>query len=140
MAGSEIYRSLSLRSIRVLILEPSNRHEDPLRGSPTEVELPPATWFQEMADFLALDYLDTVFRERSLPRILTSKWDPERIDRDTISRYEALSYVWGSPTRDHSIWCNGNSIFVTVNCDQALRHLRYKTKKRVLWVDAICIN
>ncbi|PMD32055.1 HET-domain-containing protein [Hyaloscypha variabilis F] len=55
-------------------------------------------------------------------------------------RYEALSYVWGSPTADDPISCHGEELFVTANCVAAMRRLRHWRKHRVLWIDAICIN
>lgn len=56
------------------------------------------------------------------------------------SPYEALSYVWGAPTGDCEIICEGKVLLVTANCVSALKHLRYGRKERILWVDAICIN
>jgi len=61
----------------------------------------------------------------------------------TLSRsppYEALSYVWGSPTPTDPISCHGEDILVTANCISAMRHLRHKKKPRTLWIDAICID
>ncbi|KAF2184043.1 hypothetical protein K469DRAFT_739522 [Zopfia rhizophila CBS 207.26] len=43
--------------------------------------------------------------------------------------YEALSYVWGSPHKNHSI-----------TLDNSLSRLRNRYIKRVVWIDAICIN
>ena len=54
--------------------------------------------------------------------------------------YEALSYVWGDPTYTTSIAVNGSLFHVTANLACALRYLRELDKKRVLWIDAICIN
>ena len=56
------------------------------------------------------------------------------------STYEALSYVWGSPTANNPISCHGKDLLVTVNCIAAMRRLRNKKKRRVLWIDAICID
>lgn len=53
--------------------------------------------------------------------------------------YEALSYVWGSPTANDPISCHGEELLVTANCIAAMRRLRHKRKRRVLWIDAICI-
>jgi hypothetical protein len=55
-------------------------------------------------------------------------------------RYEALSYVWGSPTAEDPIFCHGEELLVTPNCKAAMQHLRHKKKRRVLWIDAICID
>ncbi|KAF4776733.1 hypothetical protein HER10_EVM0008417 [Colletotrichum scovillei] len=54
--------------------------------------------------------------------------------------YEALSYVWGGRRGEHPIRCNGCRVDVTKNCLEALRHLRYSDRERVLWIDAICID
>lgn len=54
--------------------------------------------------------------------------------------YEALSYVWGSPAGSRPITVDGQSLPITNNCEEALRHLRLPAKARRLWVDAICIN
>lgn len=54
--------------------------------------------------------------------------------------YEALSYTWGARIGTVAINCNDSSLLVTPNCESALRHLRHRTKDRVLWIDAICIN
>ncbi|KAI1175704.1 heterokaryon incompatibility protein-domain-containing protein [Nemania sp. FL0916] len=54
--------------------------------------------------------------------------------------YEALSYVWGSPTGTIPIRCNDKELLVTPNLHDALRQLRGRTSWRVLWIDAICID
>ena len=58
--------------------------------------------------------------------------------------YEALSYTWatedGDCKRSSQIRCGGTRIWVTKNCELALRYLRKENSNRVLWVDAICIN
>ncbi|KAI0014205.1 heterokaryon incompatibility protein-domain-containing protein [Xylariaceae sp. FL0662B] len=54
--------------------------------------------------------------------------------------YEALSYAWGDTTRCHTIGCNGEPFGITANLESALRHLRHPYGRRVLWVDAICID
>lgn len=64
--------------------------------------------------------------------------------------YEALSYAWGDRniTRPIQLRAIGTShrssdtseVQVTTNLESALRHLRYKDRTRILWVDALCIN
>lgn len=56
--------------------------------------------------------------------------------------YEAISYVWGNPTRTHCIaLCSGScELAITESADSALRGLRHATEPRRLWIDAICIN
>ncbi|CAD6503703.1 BgTH12-03361 [Blumeria graminis f. sp. triticale] len=60
--------------------------------------------------------------------------------RTSTDSYEALSYVWGNPTRNISIECNGAVLEITPSLEIALRRLRLQNEYRVLWVDAICIN
>jgi hypothetical protein len=55
-------------------------------------------------------------------------------------KYEALSYVWGSPTPDTAISCHGLELLVTENCVLAMRRLRRRIRTRLLWIDAICID
>lgn len=60
---------------------------------------------------------------------------------DAQPDYEAVSYTWGSPVISSSISCGKYGILsVTENCEAALRDLRYRYHKRILWIDAICIN
>lgn len=54
--------------------------------------------------------------------------------------YEALSYTWGARHGTVPITCDNQTLFVTPNCESALRHLRNKFTRRVLWIDAICID
>jgi hypothetical protein len=56
-------------------------------------------------------------------------------------QYEALSYAWGQDAPSCPIIINGQSgVNVTESCVEALRSLRQRFHRRVLWVDAICIN
>ncbi|KAF5969550.1 WW [Fusarium coicis] len=54
--------------------------------------------------------------------------------------YEALSYTWGDPGNGCNISLSKHDFLVGDNAAAALRRLRWKKKKRVLWIDAICIN
>jgi hypothetical protein len=71
-------------------------------------------------------------------------------DSETM-KFEALSYCWGDATntnnislshlRDHNCLESQGNFQITSGLDEALRHLRYSdNRKRVLWVDSICIN
>lgn len=62
------------------------------------------------------------------------------LDDGEIASYEALSYVWGSPEGSQAITCDGQHLLVTPNCHDALRRLRYRSRERTLWIDAICID
>ncbi|KAI3395887.1 hypothetical protein diail_672 [Diaporthe ilicicola] len=56
------------------------------------------------------------------------------------AHFEALSYVWGTPSMTERISCNETSIYVTVNLRDALVQARHRFEPRALWVDSICIN
>ncbi|KAF3803802.1 hypothetical protein GCG54_00011639 [Colletotrichum gloeosporioides] len=99
--------------------------------------------------------LPTPFVHRSLRheasiRVLVLRPSPRRsapircelqeISLEDAPSYEALSYVWGSPTGTHPISCDGFTMLVTPNCRDALIHLRRRVTRRILWVDAICID
>jgi hypothetical protein len=53
--------------------------------------------------------------------------------------YDALSYAWGDPSNTLPISINSHTLKITRNLEAALRQLRL-SDKRVLWVDAVCIN
>ena len=62
------------------------------------------------------------------------------VSLDDTRDYEALSYAWGDPKVARPIQLQGIQLPVTTNFESALRHLRHRSTKRVLWIDAICIN
>ncbi|CAH0025435.1 unnamed protein product [Clonostachys rhizophaga] len=55
-------------------------------------------------------------------------------------QYEALSYVWGDPLTAKEVKVDGAPHPITVNLKSALRDLRYPSRSRAIWADAICIN
>lgn len=55
-------------------------------------------------------------------------------------KFEALSYVWGAVDPPCFIGCQDSQIQVSQNCHDALHALRRRRQKRVIFVDAICIN
>jgi hypothetical protein len=55
-------------------------------------------------------------------------------------QFEALSYVWGREKAPDPILCGDGQLRITLNLDQALRHLRLPFRPRRLWVAAVCIN
>ncbi|CAH0058538.1 unnamed protein product [Clonostachys solani] len=55
-------------------------------------------------------------------------------------QFEALSYVWGDDSIKKDVTVDGSYHPVTVNLESALRDLRSPSKRRTMWVDAICIN
>ncbi|CZR55536.1 uncharacterized protein PAC_05424 [Phialocephala subalpina] len=54
--------------------------------------------------------------------------------------YEALSYTWGDGISTCRITLNGSPFYIRPNLREALRRLRQSKGKRMVWVDAICIN
>jgi hypothetical protein len=59
---------------------------------------------------------------------------------DHAPQYEALSYTWGSPSREHRVTCNGSILRITKTLQDALVCLRYPKEVRTLWIDQLCIN
>ncbi|OAG04197.1 HET-domain-containing protein [Paraphaeosphaeria sporulosa] len=63
---------------------------------------------------------------------------------DGIEKYEALSWCWGKEQKENFINIRQkNKIYVKKvqpNLFEALKALRYRTKDRYLWVDAVCID
>jgi hypothetical protein len=55
-------------------------------------------------------------------------------------QYEALSYVWGKPVYSRYIRCSKGRVALTPNLEEALLHIRFPDRRRVIWADAICIN
>jgi hypothetical protein len=62
------------------------------------------------------------------------------VELDLAPPYEAISYVWGDPNFKVGIKCEGRSLKVTPNLKAVLHHLRPKSRTRILWADAVCIN
>lgn len=70
------------------------------------------------------------------------------------SRYEALSYCWRKHLDIRDWWifwkkdaskfekliCNGFQVQISPNLGEALHHIRHPRLRRVIWVDALCIN
>ena len=61
-----------------------------------------------------------------------------------IPKYEALSYAWGSNEKSAKLRIKGSdgdrTLAVTSNLAEALQYLRYEDRRRVLWIDAICVD
>jgi len=81
----------------------------------------------------------------SFKKLSTIKCKLVRVNLDLLDEapftfYEALSYTWGDATITESITLDGHAFQVTRNLAAVLRRLRGRTRKRYLWVDAICIN
>jgi hypothetical protein len=121
----------------------------------TEVGAPRAMHMNQRRELTGLSPLQNVYADQKL--IGSSKKirlihllpghrdDPIRctlhaVDFQQIEHFEALSYVWGSRLALETISMDRISFSVTENLLHALQHLRLVNRKRVLWIDAICIN
>lgn len=54
--------------------------------------------------------------------------------------FETISYCWGDPSERATINVNELSVSVPASSAAALRRVRFRTKVRTVWIDAICIN
>ena len=77
-------------------------------------------------------------RKESAPLRVTLK--EASLDRICLPRYEAVSYVWGPPNFNRAITCNRKTLCIMPSCERILLGLRRKTRRRLLWIDSICIN
>ncbi|KAG7289155.1 hypothetical protein NEMBOFW57_005518 [Staphylotrichum longicolle] len=62
------------------------------------------------------------------------------LDAEPEPEYVALSYVWGDPKVQTTIYIDGQPMKATVNLEAALRDLRVSNMHCLIWADAICIN
>lgn len=67
------------------------------------------------------------------------------LSSDDLIGYEALSYTWGAPEFTETLHViqgedKTRVIKITTNLRDALQHIRLNDRKRLLWVDAVCIN
>ncbi|KAF4829613.1 Heterokaryon incompatibility protein 6, OR allele [Colletotrichum tropicale] len=91
-------------------------------------------------------------RKIRLLKLLPGKYhDPlhcklQIVDLQFKPEYEALSYTWADSNGDSSlsqqiyVGERHDILFITANCANALRRLRFPLWSRDLWVDAICID
>jgi hypothetical protein len=62
------------------------------------------------------------------------------VNLDLCPAYEALSYEWGDPKKERTLYLNnGTQIAVTKSLYDALRDIRHGQGSRVVWADGICI-
>jgi hypothetical protein len=67
----------------------------------------------------------------------------EIISIDDNPEYEAISYVWGNPTLDHSLTVGLDSkaqIPITKSVYELLQALTPLSGEKKFWIDAVCIN
>jgi hypothetical protein len=123
-----------------------------LKESLEEIGRRPSTYFHEIEPVPAPDPIYSAVQfhnvETQIRLINVLPGQPENplkielfaVDSVTAQPYEALSYVWGPRDADVMIEVNGKSFEVAANLHGALSCLRQIEERRVLWVDAICIN
>ena len=56
------------------------------------------------------------------------------------ANYTALSYTWDGQNPSRQVNCDGGSLLITPNCEEAIRQLRSAKETQVLWIDSICID
>lgn len=61
-------------------------------------------------------------------------------DIEQLAPYEAISYVWGSGTRQYELACDGAVLPLTQSIYDALNRVRLPDQPRRLWADQACIN
>ncbi|RMY29424.1 hypothetical protein D0866_08709 [Hortaea werneckii] len=54
--------------------------------------------------------------------------------------YETISYAWGKSKERQAIVVDDFSLEVPVSAERAIRRMRLRDQKRLLWIDAICVN
>jgi Heterokaryon incompatibility protein (HET) len=67
----------------------------------------------------------------------------EHADIDSAPPYLALSYVWGSPEKNHSVQIGDKELPITASLNSALldiRHISNPGHNVYIWADGICIN
>ncbi|EAU39536.1 predicted protein [Aspergillus terreus NIH2624] len=64
----------------------------------------------------------------------------QTVSLDNAPQFEALSYVWGSVVEKVGITVDDIPFQVTTNLEAALKCLRHARKKRLIWIDFICID
>lgn len=112
-------------SIRVLVLSPGEG-DDPLSGVLKTIHLSNRRQTLRSAQRAHK-------RQKTSTETEVIRWTPE-------IPYEAISYVWGSDTKDHVIVLSGKTHQITANLSDALHQCRFTDQSRALWADSICID
>lgn len=60
--------------------------------------------------------------------------------QNSLPSYETISYVWGDEALRGSIHVCERLVAVPASTEAVLRRMRYAEQRRLLWVDAVCIN
>lgn len=62
------------------------------------------------------------------------------LGKEPKPEYETISYTWGKSTERKAIIVDDFSLEVPISAERAIRRMRLRDQKRVLWIDAICVN
>lgn len=61
-------------------------------------------------------------------------------DANKLYPFEAISYAWGSLSKDQTITLDGGRLDITMSLRCSLLQARYSHRAVALWADGICIN
>lgn len=112
-------------SIRVLILA-SGKDGEPLSGDLKRVRLS-----RRRRDVISTLWDEA--RRKPSSKAKTPRWTAD-------VPYEAISYVWGSSVKDHTILLSGKVHYITAKLSESLHQCRLPDQPRVVWADSICID
>ena len=62
------------------------------------------------------------------------------LDTDSISNYAAISYAWGEPVLDRTIYIGAHEVRITDSLFSALCRFRHPRHVTCLWADQLCIS
>jgi hypothetical protein len=137
--------------------EPISKYIVPVSTAETEVILPPYPYMRlpVSTDFNPVSRNSVYAPLQDPKRQIGLLYVPRRRDNDhddriscSISTYDfdkapyygAISYTWGAPATQKSIFIDGKAHYVQPNAYEALRQARLYGKHRYLWIDTVCIN
>ncbi|KAK6586663.1 hypothetical protein PZA11_001720 [Diplocarpon coronariae] len=64
----------------------------------------------------------------------------EVVSLDHPGEYEAVSYVWGDPTKSRNISIDGLNLNITKSAYDIIYRRRSTWQHRLIWIDQVCIN
>ena len=80
---------------------------------------------------------DTLLCEMTTAKLPASGDDT---DSSNLPSFTALSYVWGDPAQNRTVWIGSKKLAITANLETALIYLRQRDEPRMVWADSVCIN
>ncbi|KAL2694762.1 hypothetical protein Neosp_001349 [[Neocosmospora] mangrovei] len=126
---------------------PHHSPEDPIKDDDPKKDDEPDASKDSLYSAVPLDispFCDSVRLVELLPAISPDAPICANLKHPTnipaLPKYEALSYVRGSPEPVCAITVNNHQVMINSNLHDALKYLRRAETSRILWVDQICIN